>query len=435
MTLIKFQFGIRLLIKEAIKNILGKKSIFFIISKRKLIRENALKVMHEILCATNLILFSFRCKKINFLDQLKPVKKFKENDWGIICHPWYFKVNKKIVHYPNVIEISEINLYHLKEVIFTTESSNVLSNDKLIIQRLPNIHISISDYSTGFLKRHNDDTGLIWLGNNVVNLDIEDGYFLGGNGSWNYFHWITEILAKLEFIVTPEGFELCKNIIVSSKVLDIDSFKQTLEHALKGYNFVVYYIKPKINYRIPSLFLVNNPSGILFNPKGVLSRVDFSFYRKSSLNYVKNLFLDICDLKSNAFSGYDRVFLARHIKAARPYNQMDVESILVKKYGFTSIFIEDYSIEDQLKIFRQAKVIVGASGAAWTNIIFCNPDVLLISWLPTNAKSFSGYSSLAANFDLNMVFLEAEPIFPDQLHTEYKISCEELMKCIEMHLI
>ena len=36
--------------------------------------------------------------------------------------------------------------------------------------------------------------------------------------------------------------------------------------------------------------------------------------------------------------------------------------------------------EDQVRLFRDAKVIVGASGAAFTNLLFCcqNPDVLAL---------------------------------------------------------
>jgi hypothetical protein len=245
---------------------------------------------------------------------------------------------------------------------------------------------------------------------------------------------MTEILPKLEFIATPEGFKRCKNIIVSSKAGDIDSFKRTLEKALGHYNFLVYYIDPKINYRIPTLFLINNPSETLFNSKGILLKVDFTIYRKSSLEYVKNLVLSMCDLKDNLFEGYDLVFLARSVGLARAYNQLQIETLLVEEYGFKSVYLEDYNIEEQVKIFNNAKVIIGPSGAAWTNIIFCNPEVLLISWLPTNENNFSGYSSLAANFDLRMVFLEAEPNSNEYLQSDYKLSCDRLKKCLEIHL-
>ncbi|MBE0471874.1 MAG: glycosyltransferase family 61 protein [Methyloprofundus sp.] len=422
--------------KDIIKKILGKKLVFFISRYRGISRKNILKFLHKLVCFSKSNLFGFRCKEINYLDQLNSVENFKEKDSGIISHPFYFKENEKeFLANRSAIEIPPIKLYDLKDVIFTPESSNILSEDKLIIERLPHIHISISDYATGFLKRHDNDTGLIWLGKNLINLDIEGAYYLGGNGSWNYFHWMTEILPKLEFIVTPEGFARCKHIIVSSKVRGIDSFQRTLTQALKGYDFVVHYIEPSNNYRIPSLLLVSKPSDILFNSKGVLSRVDFSFYRKGSLDYVKSLVSRICDLEVNAFEGYGRVFLARREGSARNYNQLEVKQLLENQYKFKSVYLEDYKIEDQVKIFSNAKIIAGPSGAAWTNIIFCNPEVLLISWLPTNVKTFSGYSTLAANYDLKMVFVEAEPQTHDQLHTGYKLSCEELTKCIVTHII
>ena len=106
--------------------------------------------------------------------------------------------------------------------------------------------------------------------------------------------------------------------------------------------------------------------------------------------------LDICALEPGSIQVHER-FLARREGSARSYNQREVERLLLNSYNYTSIYLEDYDIEDQVKIFRNPKVILGPSGAAWTNILFCAADAFLVSWIPSNIKYFSAYSSPAAN--------------------------------------
>jgi hypothetical protein len=104
-------------------------------------------------------------------------------------------------------------------------------------------------------------------------------------GDSNYFHWMTEILPKLEFTATSDGFYKCRHIIASSRVREINAFQKVFKRALKGFDFVAHYLEPNLNYHIQTLFVVNMPSHILFNSIDILSIVDFNFYRKTSLDY------------------------------------------------------------------------------------------------------------------------------------------------------
>lgn len=367
------------------------------------------------------------CKELSFLDMNPAILRLRNESIEFIQSPTY--LNRK--NQCTTIYLPSVNLYEFKDCTFKTDSSNFLSGTNLIVERLEHVEMKISDYSTGFLKYHNDFSAIIHVSDDVVDLEIDQAYYLGGNGSWNYYHWMTEILPKLEFIATQQGFERCHELIFSSEVLNIDAFKKTLLQALAGYCFKVHFLNPEKTFKISSLLIINKPSDILFNSKNILSRMDFSYYRKQSLDYVKNLVFEM--LTEKKFSNkIDRVFLARKEGAARTYNQKDVANMLVNKFNFETIYLEDYSIEEQACIFNNAKYIVGPSGAAWTNVLFCNPSVTLISWLPTNLNQFSGYSSLARSYNLNMFFIEANPEDNNQLHTSYFVSCEDLKNIIKV---
>ncbi|MBR9868192.1 MAG: glycosyltransferase family 61 protein [Oceanospirillales bacterium] len=301
------------------------------------------------------------------------------------------------------------------------------------MDKIPHIDISVSNYATGFLRMHNDTVSLIKL-HDVHDLVIESAYFLGGNGSENYYHWMVELLPKLQYIATKSGFERCANIVVSSRVLEFDSFKKTLVFSVKGFKFNIYYLDKKNTYRIRKLLVITKPSDVLFNSKNVLSRVDFCFYRKSSIDYTVKLVEDIVESNELDLLGVDffeRVFIGRMPGLARSYNQDEIEELLVTKYGFTTVFLENYSIEEQFMIFKKAKCIAGPSGAAWTNLMFCNKNSVLISWLPDNISDFSVYSSLSSLLGLNMFFVEAEADCVQELHTSYYLSPVRLARLID----
>ncbi|MCH6234325.1 glycosyltransferase family 61 protein [Cognataquiflexum rubidum] len=368
----------------------------------------------------------FTRKRLHFLDEEESLFEFKKGCKSKISEPYYYGYNPKI----KSIYSPDISLFVLKNSIFSIESSNFLTDDKLIVERIPRINIDIANYATGLIKYHNHVNGLVKLPKSIKDLEINEAYFLGGNGSFNYYHWMTEILPKMEFIATNKGIEFSKNIIVSEGVKKVDSFQISLELSCKHYNFNIIYINPKLYFRIKNLLIINKPSDILFNSKNILSDLSFCFYNKQSLSYVKSLLQNLKNDKINLDS-IDKVFLGRIEGSARSYNQSEVKKMLETEFNFKTIYLENYLLKEQIFIFNNAKIIVGPSGASWTNLIFCNSNCNLISWLPSNIRSFSAFSSIASNFDLNMEFIEAIPDKINNLHTSYKIKLDDLRDLLQ----
>ena len=53
---------------------------------------------------------------------------------------------------------------------------------------------------------------------------------------------------------------------------------------------------------------------------------------------------------------------------------------LLKKYNFITVDPEDYSAEEQIKLFSAAKIISGPSGAAFANMIFAKNATIIYSY-------------------------------------------------------
>ena len=76
---------------------------------------------------------------------------------------------------------------------------------------------------------------------------------------------------------------------------------------------------------------------------------------------------------------FKKIFINR--KDGKTYrfitNENEVERLLKKK-GFQSLTLSDYSFLDQVKIFNSAEYIVGLHGAGFANTVFCEPKTKVL---------------------------------------------------------
>ena len=87
-------------------------------------------------------------------------------------------------------------------------------------------------------------------------------------------------------------------------------------------------------------------------------------------------------------------------------NNNQVEDFLKKK-GFKSLTMSDYSFVDQVALFNNAKEIIGLHGAAFANLIFCKPKTKIIEMRPDTAGVV--IKTLAVNNDLNYFDIISKP--------------------------
>ncbi len=79
---------------------------------------------------------------------------------------------------------------------------------------------------------------------------------------------------------------------------------------------------------------------------------------------------------------FEKVFLARR-GARRLLNHSQIEQI-VTRYGYETIYMEDYSLSEQLSIGAQAKHVVAIHGAAMSFLVMGRRIDSIIEFLPAN---------------------------------------------------
>ena len=272
--------------------------------------------------------------------------------------------NVKSDTYPN----QKYFLYKIKNGRIHTdmnENVSIINENNLISE-------SSFQQINGILKSKNYNTVLI-KGTPRVKKKFKGKIFnltQGGSGN-NYFHFIFDLLPKIyllkknlliesiNYFYVPEIKDWQKKIyslfnIEKERLIDSKQFRHVegdwviaVSHPwyFKGYiqdetiNIPEWIIKDNRNFFLPLIKKFNNNKKI--------------FLDRSSSAYTH------CQIKNND----------------------EIIDILTKR-GFTSYRVEELDIEEQIFLFSEASIIVGAHGAAFTNIIFCNPKTKIIEIIP-----------------------------------------------------
>ena len=248
---------------------------------------------------------------------------------------------------------------------------------------------------------------------------VESGIMISGEFCDNYYHLLYENLNKLVFLnclVIPENVP----IIIDRKTLEIPSCRRIFEilaetinrpvvtiESNKVYLFDMLYCLDHIN-KLPShLKDVHKPTEVLYSPQALLRLREKLLPFKDSNTYPK------------------RIFISRANTRRRRFNEEEVFEVL-KKYGFTRIAPERYSLEEQIALFDTADYIVAGSGAALTNLLFVkrNCNVICFGGSTNNEMCDTPVFNTIANLNgANFYFFPRENKIGENVHANFTINC------------
>ncbi|UQB42413.1 glycosyltransferase family 61 protein [Thiomicrospira microaerophila] len=321
---------------------------------------------------------------------------------------------------------AEVGLFRFERGLVHGRSSHVFLNQTAVIERMPEVAEGEYDYATGGLIINNAECALLDAYWAEAPLEFEQALFVGGNGAHNFYHWLVEVFTKFAYLeqVAP-WVDKDVPLLLPQEVLHTANFLTCLRLLPFEWQQRVVYLPAGKMARVKVLFTISAPNNVLFNTAQPGLDLRFFYYRPASVLWLRDRVLAEALSQNWGLKPLARLFLARRRGSARGYNQTEVEACLVK-HGFEPVFMEDFSLWQQAWLFYHAKWVVGASGAAWTNIVFANPDLQALSWLPKHLMDFSAFSSLAKYVGCDLRFLATEVDEPDYLHSSYRVNAAEL---------
>lgn len=376
-------------------------------------------------------------KEIYWLDQLEDysVEQLCQTTNALSCAP-RISINH---NYSITTHIPATYLYLFNKVILHTHSSNFLygTQQELMIERVSCANLKFCDYTTGFLRFHNSTHALIRKNPfKVYRKFKENCLYLGGNGVYNYYHWLIEIAPKL-LLVTPQLLEKYNIhfLIIDKSIQTIPSLNDILKLLLKKQELeleIIYQNNHDLR-AFENSFYINNRNNFVFNSKEKLSSIYFSQYCPILIKQMRHFCLEQSQLKLQQPIYPDKIFLARKSGTARSYNQNEILEYF-QQIGFTALYLDEYSFLEQVSIFNQAKFIIGPTGAAWSNIIFCQPGTQALCWLSEQLAEFSVFSTLATLVQCDMRFVLAQAENQDDPHSNYSVQLDTIIELYEKML-
>ena len=285
------------------------------------------------------------------------------------------------------VRLPAVNLYEFSHAVVSAASSSVIVDGKLIIERVEGVDPRRCNYAEGQIFLHGRRSAFL-LERATQRLDA--GIFLAGNVSRNYYHWMIEILPKLQFLPQVDARYPRLPLLVSEGVVQIGSLRESL--AMIARDRPVIVLEDGVLYEVARLVYINAPNKCPINlrPGYELRTSDF-FFREDSIAFLRDR-LGAHAGRAGGSSG-KRVFFGRKGERRR-YNEEEVYAAFARE-GFVRVLMEELSLRDQIELMSGAEMVAGPTGAAWTNIIFCREGTRCLCWMAEESREFSAYSNLA----------------------------------------
>ncbi len=319
-----------------------------------------------------------------------------QNIWITLVIKYLKKIIKNRINnrFIDVFDGNDKELVELKNIIlFGPYGIPLTSNFKIIYSSLGTI-----EFAKKRIQYTIKEIGVFKIVLEIIkvkyfqkNQDKQPIGFLIPRAGWpslpNYGHYVCEDLPKIKIYREWEKINKCKlKLLVSpnSERKWVDEYLELFEYSksdIKHHEKIVKKIPKLIMaklYYIHSYSFQSNPVGI-----------------KWVASVLKNIVIDEeLEVRKN-------IYISRQNVYRRKIINYDVLSHFLEKYNFISIDPGDYSVKEQIKLFSNANIIAGQSGAAYANMIYATDATIIFLW--NEMEKINCWQNLSNDLDFNYI--------------------------------
>ena len=224
----------------------------------------------------------------------------------------------------------------------------------------------------------------------------------GGAGNYNYWHWLFDILPRIKIVSNKLNLNEIDYFLLpdntrrfQKETLSLLNIPENKQLSSQKYRHI------KIDEIISSdhPYVLNNDatSAITHIPQWIIDWLKSEFTKDlnlSDINFPKKIYIDRGDASPNIS------------KLRLIVNEKDVKDKL-SEHNYKVIKLSDYSIIDQIKLFYNAKKMVGLHGAGFANVMFANPELRVLELKPSGAGKI--FENLSKKCKLNYDCISVTP--------------------------
>tara|TARA_B100001057_G_C22719783_1_gene899243 strand:+ start:45 stop:1142 length:1098 start_codon:yes stop_codon:yes gene_type:complete len=215
----------------------------------------------------------------------------------------------------------------------------------------------------------------------------------GASGHKNYFHWLYDILPKIN--IYSKNYDLKKlDYFYMSK---LEKYQKSTLEILGFDNFRIIDSNKNRHIQADEVICSEHPwykKGFILEEAKKLPKWIVKWIHDSFINHGKQ------------FSCNERIFIDRSESAFTHCQFINNDEIInfLKNEGFTSYKVGQLSFQEQVYLFSNAKIVIGAHGAAFANLAFCKKNTKIVEIKPKKHPNFvDQHISSIKELDFNLI--------------------------------
>ena len=217
---------------------------------------------------------------------------------------------------------------------------------------------------------------IAWLMRTVPIFNIDAGACFTDACAYNYAHWITEVLPRIcQFCQSHEYLEV--PIIINGGLHR--NLMESLQ-TIAGTHREVITLSAGVGAQVKQLLLTSAVGYVPFERRSKwLKNHSHGRFSPHALMALRKAVRE--ELEERPLTSKRRIFIKRNSGIRNITNAEEIERLLIT-YGFHVIEPEKLTFAQQVALFSNVDMVVGATGAAMANLIFCEPFARIIIMIP-----------------------------------------------------
>lgn len=239
--------------------------------------------------------------------------------------------------------------------------------------------------------------------------------------SGNYAHWLSEVLPKISIFCSLENLKHVPILIDAELHINLI---ESLTHCIDA-DRQVLIVRRGIPINVKKLYFIDAVGYVPFGQR----KDSYEFYHSHGnfhplglLSINKSISKSI-ELKTNSVHPH-LIYIRRRNAIRKLLNDHEIEHSLHQR-GFVSVDPSSMSFIEQYETFKNASVVVGATGAALANCIFCQPGTFVLALMGRHPEMiYSYWYKLLSVLKINVgiVFGDIESGNLDGIHGNFSVS-------------
>ena len=260
------------------------------------------------------------------------------------------------------VSLPERRVYLLRDV-YASWHGVVFKNLRLFRPSISPLVTLESEFSAGFLLRQWKSQQVPTVGSNeVVGL---------AHGPWsvgNYYHWMIDTLPRLLFL--QRHYPDCRLLVPDPLPA---SARQTV--AIFGFKHLLPLTQGTV-VKLPQLAVPDYAACSGYQDAAVIQPV-------------RETVLRALGLSGERPADGRRIYVSRSRQPIRRLLNEAAIGPLLREYGFETVFFEDLTFEEQVRLLHGTSVLVGVHGANLTNMLFMAPHATVVELMNVDPNAFN----------------------------------------------